>query len=208
MATNYPTALDVFADHIASDPVYAAHVVNLQDSCRELQEKVGIDQSATVSTLDYRVNQFIVASTYLFFYENSAPTGWTATLPAGDRVLGVVGDAGDWNVAGQTPTAGTWDLSSDMNSGSHNHVWMYYSGGISYTYNSGGTAVQYGTPTVGIGGSDSLLSNLHTKNTKADTRQLVYNTTAYVDTSSHTHTFTAGWRPTSAVGVIAYYSGP
>jgi len=205
MATNYPTALDGWSTKNASDPVQAAHFVNLQDAVDELEKKVGRDLTASNITIDYKINNFIVASTYLFFYENSAPTGWTATLTPGDYVCGVVASSG-YGTVGQTAT-GTWSI-NDIGDVTHNHIWMTFSANISYTYTSGGVSTQYGTPVVNIGGHDSLLSNLHTKNTSNDTRQLVYNQTAYVDTYNHDHTFTPGWRPQATVGVIAYYSGP
>jgi hypothetical protein len=206
MATNYPTALDGWVDKNASDPIQAANFVNLQDAVNELEKKVGRNLTASNNTIDYKINNFIVASSFMFFYENSAPTGWTATLVSGDYVCGVVASSG-YGAVGQTAT-GTWSI-NDIGSDTHNHIWMYFSSSVSYTYISDGSAgIQYGTPTVGIGGNDSLLSNLHTKNTKNDTRQLVYNLTSYVDTDNHVHTFTPGWRPQAAVGVIAYYSGP
>lgn len=205
MATNYPTALDSWSTKNASDPIYAMDFGNLQDATDYLQRKVGANNTATNTTIDYRVSHLVVASCYLYFYENSAPTGWTATLAVGDYVCGVVASSG-YGAVGQT-ASGTWSI-NDIGSDTHNHIWSYFSVNKSYTYDSNGDAVQYSVPTVGIGGHDSFLSNLHTKNTKNDTRQLLYNLTAYADTDNHTHTFSPGWRPQAAVGVIAYYSGP
>jgi hypothetical protein len=207
MATNYPTALDGWATHNASDPIYAAHFVNLQDAVDELEKKVGRDLTASNTTIDYKVNNLIVASTFMYFYENAAPTGWTATLVSGDYVLGVVASSG-YMATGQTAT-GSWTISG-MEDDTHNHIWMQFSANISYTYVSGGGSTrQYGTPSVAIGTNDSLLCNLHTKDTGNDTRQLVYNDAySYTETDTHAHTYTPGWRPQAAVGVIAYYSGP
>lgn len=205
MATNYPTALDTWVTHNASDPIYAAHFGNLQDAARELQEKVGADSTATNSALDYKVNQFMVASTHMYFYMDSAPTGWTATCVTGDRVLGVVASTG-YAETGMTAT-GTWTVETTA-ADVHNHIWCYYSAAISYSYDSGGTARTYSYPYLQISQNDSLLPYVHTKNTKNDTRQLVYNLTSYVDTDSHTHTYDGTWRPQAAVGIIAFYEGP
>lgn len=202
MATNFPTSLDVWSDKNASDPIYAGTFTNLQDAADKLEQKVGRDYTASNTTIDYKVSHLVVASCYLYFYENTAPTGWTATLTPGDYVLGVIGDG--YAAVGQTAT-GTWSI-DDIGDSTHNHHYMYYSGGKSYTLDENGWATQYGTPLYGIVGNDSLLSYVHTKNTKADTRQLVYNTMAYVDTDNHDHNYSAGWRPQAAVGVIAYYS--
>lgn len=206
MATNYPTALDGWVDHNASDPIYAAHFVNLQDAVDELEKKVGRDVTASNTTIDYKINNFIVASNYLFFYENSAPTGWTATLTAGDRVLGVVASSG-YHTTGQTAT-GTWTIDGLVDD-VHAHIWMEFSANVSYTYMSNGTSRQYGSPSLHIGGHDSLLCYFHTKNTGNDTRQLIYNDSySYTETDTHAHTYTPGWRPQAVVGIIAYYSGP
>lgn len=210
MATNYPTNLDGWTDRIASDPIMAQDFNNLQDAIAALQSKVGADVSATDLTLDYQVNNFIAASTCLYFYEDTAPTGWTATVVAGDYVLGVVASSGTYNVAGGTKI-GTWDLAADIGSDTHNHIWLYYSGYLNWTYDSGGTPVQYGTPSVNIGKHvPSFLCYIHSKNTskERDTNQSCYDETCYADTDNHTHTFTPGWRPNAAVGIIAYYSGP
>jgi hypothetical protein len=129
---------------------------------------------------------------------NSAPTGWTATVTTGDRVLGVVASSGYAEV-GQTAT-GTWTIET-TNADVHNHQWCYFSANVSYSYDSGGTDVQYGIPVKGIGQNDGWLIYVHTKNTKNDTEQYAYNQTSYVDTDSHTHTY-------DAVGIVAYYDGP
>lgn len=211
MATNYPTQKDSWQDKVASGPIYAQDFGNLQDAVAALEGKVGRNLTATDSSLDYRVNNFIAASVYLYFYENSAPTGWVATLAVGDYICGVVASSGGYNVAGQTAT-GSWDLDSDINATNHNHIWVYYSAQYNYSYNSAGTAVtycavwssQWECPDRSTG---ILICDAHTKNTKSDTEQWLFNQTGYTDSTSHDHAYTAGWRPSAAVGIIAYYTG-
>lgn len=205
MATNYPTTLDTWVTHNASDPVYAAHFVNLQDACRELQEKVGADSTATNTTFDYKISQFMVASTHMYFYMNTSPTGWTATCVLGDRVLGVVASSGYAEVGGTA--TGSWTIDSTPSS-THNHIITYFSSNVTYSYNSAGNTKQYSYPAKNLGQNDGFLIHVHTKNTKNDTENYAYNQTAYVDKTSHSHSYDGAWRPQAAVGIIAYYSGP
>jgi len=210
MATVYPTQKDSWLEQAHEQPVFAGHFVNLQDAIAALESKVGIDNSGVGTSLDYQVNYLIDSTNYLYFYENTAPTGWTASVLAGDMVLGVVASSGAYDVAGGNIVGG-WDLVSDMGDDTHNHNWMYYSGNLNYTYDSAGDPVQYGTPYVGIGKrAPGFLAYLHSKNTSDpyDTNQSLYNLSCYTNTDNHSHGFGTGWRPDAAVGVIAYYTGP
>jgi hypothetical protein len=211
MATNYPTQKDSWQDKVASGPIYAGDFTNLQDACQALEGKVGRNYNATDSSLDYRVNNFIVASVCMYFYENSAPTGWVATLTVGDYVCAVIASSGVYNVAGQTAT-GSWDMDSDITTDTHNHIWMYYSANYNYSYNSGGTAIEF-SPSPNAAwqcpnrSTGIMIADGHTNNTSNDTSQYLYNLTAYTNNDTHDHTYTAGWRPAVTVGVIAYYTG-
>jgi len=211
MATNYPTERDVWQNKVASGPIYAQDFVNLQDACAALEAKVGIDGSTVDSTLEYKVNNFCATHVYIFFYENSAPTGWTATLTAGDYVLGLVASTGHYAKGGQT-ASGTWDLTEEAKADTHNHIWMYFSANYNYSYNSAGTASLYGTgigwPLTAKGAQKTFVMNTHRDSTSQDAESKLFNQTAYTSKTSHTHTFTPGWRPSAAVGVVAYYTGP
>jgi len=55
MSTGYPTSLDNWAVLLLdnTDSVMAAHVNDLRDSVEVLQIKLGVDNSAVVTTIDY-----------------------------------------------------------------------------------------------------------------------------------------------------------
>lgn len=211
MATNYPTEKDGWSDKSASMTIYAADFVNLQDAVAALEAKVGKNNAATDISIDYRINYLIASTNYLFFYENTAPTGWVATMTIGDYVCGVIASSGLYNASGGT-TAGVWDMTGYVASDTHAHVWMYYSALNNYTYNSGGTAIQYGVAggtyyTGNANNNRTLAVKFHTKNTSNDAEVSFHTSTAYTNQDTHNHTYTAAWRPSASVGVLAYYTG-
>lgn len=61
MATNFPTSLDNLTNPAGSDPVnnpsHASQHANLNDAIEKLEEKVGTNNSAVTTSLDYRVRQ-------------------------------------------------------------------------------------------------------------------------------------------------------
>jgi len=61
MATNFPTSLDNLTNPAGSDPVnnpsHASQHANLNDAIEKLEEKVGVNNSAVTTSLDYRVRQ-------------------------------------------------------------------------------------------------------------------------------------------------------
>ena len=211
MATNYPYSLDNWEEKIASEPVMAGHLNNLQDAIYQLQRKVGADATSLDTTLDFKINNFICASNHMFFYENSAPTGWTATLIPGDRVL-AVGNANAGSYTGVATLAGTWSIQSDIISDTHNHLWHYFVSNTPYYYTRvGGLENIYNYSMLNIGKHTyGYSSYYYSKNTSDyfDIKVRKFGTHGYVDTDNHTHTFTTGWRPNTAVGILAYYTGP
>lgn len=139
------------------------------------------------------------AGTKMYFYQDSAPTGWTYDSAVTDRCLGVKGGSAAYNVAGGNQ-AGAWTHTHGV--GSHTHT---YSGTPSVTVNSESAH----THTV-----SQNLYGLGTGDTSVDT-----GATTGVG-SSHTHTATSSvsgttgggsgtsdanttFRPYAAVGIIA-----
>lgn len=105
---NFPTSLDSWVAKTDSvDDVLAAHVNKLQDAVDALETKVGADSSAVTTSLDYKVNNFIKADRKLWFYEDTAPTGWTIVAAAADALLAVKGGSQAYNATGGTQQ-GTW----------------------------------------------------------------------------------------------------
>jgi len=68
MATNFPTSLDNLTNPAGSDPVnnpsHASQHANLNDAIEKLEEKVGVNNSAVTTSLDYRVKQLETNPTY------------------------------------------------------------------------------------------------------------------------------------------------
>jgi len=150
----FPSTLDSFvAKTDNTDDVLASHMNVVQTAVEALEAKVGVNNSAVITSLDYllknassqdpghvhtlsdgavdvtvsytRINDFLdsaITTAYstmdafytnfytsgrkLYFYENTAPTGWTIVAVT-DAVLAVKGGAQAYNTTGGT-TAGTW----------------------------------------------------------------------------------------------------
>ena len=68
MATNYPTGLDNLANPAATDeldaPSHSQQHANANDAIEALEAKVGVNNSAVTTTLDYRVRQLETVPTY------------------------------------------------------------------------------------------------------------------------------------------------
>ncbi len=203
MPSVYPTGIDSWIVKVASQGMMAADVNNLQDAMSKLQRKVGIDVSASDHTLDYKVNNFMVeGSTLLYFYENSAPTGWVASAVAGDCVLGVGGYAAGAQAffASAVTVVGTWGL-GDNSLASHNHKWVRaYAFVYNYSYRPDGSQEQYG-----VYGGNQKGTGMCTSITKGDS--WVTKDAFYTDMDGHYHTYSNSWRPKTALGILAVYEG-
>ncbi len=55
MTTNYPTTIDTYTTHSNGESIEASHVNNLQDAVSALETKIGIDNSAVTTALDYKI---------------------------------------------------------------------------------------------------------------------------------------------------------
>ena len=68
MATNFPTSLDNLSNPAGSDPVnnpsHAVQHANVNDAIEALETKVGVNNSAVTTSLDYRVKQLETNPTY------------------------------------------------------------------------------------------------------------------------------------------------
>lgn len=60
MATNYPTSLDTLTNPLATDtlasPSHSDQHANANDAIEALQAKVGVNNSAVTTSLDYKVS--------------------------------------------------------------------------------------------------------------------------------------------------------
>lgn len=80
MATNFPVALDSIANPIASNtlnsPSHASQHTNANDAIEAIQAKVGVDNSAVTTSLDYKVRVWNPVGEITMWATNTAPTGW------------------------------------------------------------------------------------------------------------------------------------
>jgi hypothetical protein len=190
----------------------AQHINNEQDAITQLQLKVGANATSTDGNFDYAVNNFFVASTYIYLYENTAPTGWTATTTTGDSLVSAVASGGFYSKAASV--CGNWSLDTDINTDAHSHRWSYYSALQNYTWSVDGSSyimssTYFGGHTLGKRVKGFVI-RMHSADTSDywDIRSRRWGVDGYTDSDTHDHSFTAGWRPQTAVGIIAFYTGP
>lgn len=164
------------------------------------------DVNATASEVnvaaDLTVNNFFGAARAVYFWEDTAPTGWTIDATAADCVLAVKGGTQDYNVSGGTKAASSWTAFGLGDHAAHNHQWYdVVTNSTHRSFNSGGTAgaLSYGAQddggdiALGIHTDDSAASNP----TPLDTDYYTANEAAM------SHTFDGTWRPPGGVGIIA-----
>lgn len=69
----FPTTLDDFTNVVDDDDDVMANDINeLQEAIEALEAKVGIDSSAVVTSLDYKVNKFFVSDRAVYIYQDDA----------------------------------------------------------------------------------------------------------------------------------------
>jgi len=127
----FPTTLDSdFGTLVDSSTDYpeAAHINTLRRAIEGLEAKVGINSSAVVTSLDYKVNKFFVSDRAVYIYQDDAdiPDGWSKVAVT-DKVLAVKGGSNAYNVNGGN-TGGTFSISV-ANMPAHTHVCNTYLSG-------------------------------------------------------------------------------
>ena len=181
---NYPTTLDnLRAKTALVDSPMSKYINDLRDVVEVLEAKVGIDTSAVSTSLDYKVNTFFVENTrMMWFYENTAPTGWTIAtdLSASDAIVAVKGGSNDYNVNGGN-VAGSWLTAThtltEAEMAPHTHTYTGRAGtSIAITSVSSVRSGSNTTSTGSVGGG-----------------------------GSHNHGNT--YRPYAAIGLLAQYTG-
>lgn len=159
---------------------------------------------------DLTVNAFFASGRALWFYADTAPTGWTYSSGITDNILAVKGGSQAYNVSGGGYNKGTWTasgLTADSHthtSAAHLHQWHNYVGTSDpvQIYNSGGNAVDIThqtTTTIGISVEEGISTD------RLDVDAYTTSTTPGVTgTASATGVSSTGaWRPYAAVGIIA-----
>jgi microcystin-dependent protein len=80
VATNFPVALDSITNPIGANtlnsPSHASQHTNANDAIEAMQAKIGVDNSAVTTSLDYKVRIGDPVGQISMWATSSAPTGW------------------------------------------------------------------------------------------------------------------------------------
>ena len=195
MAIDYPTDIDAFGDVTDdTDTFDAVHLNDLRRAIEELEGKTGVDSSKVDTSIAYKVDNFYVENTrFMYFWENTAPTGWTIDTTCADCVLAIKGGAQDYNVSGSTKAASSWTDFDITAHAAHNHKWFDFIDATnehSITYNDqnyGGTWTSAGAVNApfDVRSEDGWTAN----------------------SAAFSHAGAGTWRPPGGVGIIAEYTG-
>lgn len=80
MATNFPASLDTLTNpsgsNTLSSPSHASQHGNANDAIEAIQAKIGVDNSAVTTTLDYKTRIWNPVGEITMWGTTTAPTGW------------------------------------------------------------------------------------------------------------------------------------
>ncbi len=203
MATDYPGALDNFSILYDNDDYIRVLEINtMQDAIEALEAKVGVDSSAVDTTVDYKVKNFWNASSpnTVYFFNDTAPLRWATTALPADVILGLKGGALDYDTTGGQEV-GIWTIDTAPTD-EHNHLWAK-------------TGAPQPIDTFDYFGNDLNVSgaNFTSKGTgcvlyvSSGDPRVMQQTACYTDNDTHDHDHDGDWRPTAALGILAFYEG-
>jgi len=185
MATNFPTSLDALTNPVAGDslssPSHAGQHADANDAIEALQAKVGVNNSAVTTSIDYKLRNL----------DGSAITGGTMAGTVVNRL------EEDWNIVA---SAATGTINLDVNTAS---VWYYTSNAsANHTINVRGNGSTTLSSLLAVGDSITVVW----ANTNGTTAY--WPSTFQVDGSSITPKWQGGTAPTggnaSAIDVYTY----
>lgn len=211
MATNFPITLDSYVDKIDNvSTVLATSVNNLQDAAAQLQAKVGVNDSTATSSYDYMLGDFFSTSVprQMFFWMSTPPVGWSTSGVATNCVVAIKGGSNAWNSTGGQ-RLGDWTI-DDQNTDIHNHQWLasYGSDPWCYSWQSDGETANYPQGSGVLASMDVAKGLVNTYNyNPSDDRNYVEGKHCYTSADSHSHSFSGTWRPNTALGILAKYTG-
>ena len=116
MSTNFPTTLDTLSNpsgaNTLNSPSHASQHGNANDAIEAIQAKVGVDNSAVTTSLDYKTRIWNPIGEVTIWATSSAPTGWLicdgsavsrSTYSALFAVLGTTFGSGDGSTTFNLP---------------------------------------------------------------------------------------------------------
>lgn len=212
--------------NLACDGITAtAAELNTMDGISASTAELNLMDGVTATTAeinracDLSVNNFFGTARAVYFWEDTAPTGWTIDATCADCVLAVKGGTQDYNVAGGTKAASSWTAlgieteSAHTHAGpshihtmpTHYHVWYDFRSGLNDLDGYGNTMTGTSNSQLGIycpsGSAQKLDADHYTSQVDpGDT-----NASGTDDTgagTAHLHTFDGTWRPPGGVGII------
>ena len=185
MATNFPTSLDALTNPVAGDslssPSHAGQHADANDAIEALQAKVGVNNSAVTTSIDYKLRNL----------DGSAITAGTMAGTVVNRL------EEDWNIVA---SAATGTINLDVNTAS---VWYYTSNAsANHTINVRGNGSTTLSSLLAVGDSITVVW----ANTNGTTAY--WPSTFQVDGSTITPKWQGGTAPTggnaSAIDLYSY----
>lgn len=129
MAINFPTSLDNFTNNTDNvDTIVAQDVNDLNDAVEALEAKVGIDNSAVTTSIDYIIKNKIwpVGSVFTAVVSTNPATllgfGTWSQIAGGNVLVGQTDGDSDFNVAEETGGAKTFNNAHTHTGPSHTHT--------------------------------------------------------------------------------------
>lgn len=218
MAINFPTSLDNLTNNVDNvDTVVAQDINDLNDAVEALEAKVGIDNSAVSTSIDYILKNKIwpVGSIYINAGVSTNPAtllgfGTWVAFGAGKMIIGI--DSGDADFDALTDTGGakaatltTTELPAHAHTGSslgneaaHTHTGPSHQHGVTdggHTHSSlnGGSVMQYagsGSTKEGLASGSTITLNATTASATTGVSIDAAGTGNTGAGSSHTHSLT------------------
>jgi hypothetical protein len=148
----------------------------------------------------------VPSATAMWFYQNSAPTGWTIIATTQDTLLAVKYGAGTYTTGGSVQ--GAWSNlehshgAGTLVGGTHNHQWYSYAGSESNTYQADGSTLLV-VNTNGVSATKGILSRVtHADSWRWDQESYTKNATPSLSGSTAASTTLTAARPAAHVGII------
>lgn len=203
MSSSFPTSIDAYSTKTNADTVEASHINNPQDAIVALETKVGVDNSAVATSLDYRLGNTTAGHDHdgsdskKVIATNLNPTGLTASQLLRINSGGTAVESSGYTIASLMsalwPIGSVYTNITGVNPGTELGfgTWSQIAGGKVLIGQSSGdtdfdTAEETGGSKTATLGISNLPSHNHTGSTAADE-------SSHTHTGpSHTHTGTTG----------------
>lgn len=207
MSTNYPTSIDSLTnpstDSYEDEVSHAAQHSNANDAIEALQTKVGIDSSADVDSLDYKVANITSLLDALYpvgsIYMNAAVATNPGTLfgfgtwvaaGVGKVIVGMDSTQVEFDTLGETGGNMVADLAHTHTNTQHTHA------GASHTHATGNASNDHSHTVGGVTGVTEVVADndrsYNFDNPSTPAHRHGFNVTSSGQNTTHTHNDTGG----------------